>query len=94
MVGCLCLTLYYLFGLNGFSQRDFMVKKKKKTTVKKANKAKKVAKDSTREKVVGEPNPVRPVNEYYDLKTGEIYPKIFFHESWWTKFKRFLGLIP
>lgn len=36
----------------------------------------------------------RPVSEYYNLETGEIYPKIFFKESWWTIFKRFLGLVP
>ena len=35
----------------------------------------------------------RPVSEYYNLETGEIYPKIFFKESWWTRFKRFLGLV-
>lgn len=67
-----------------------MTKKKSK----KSKKSKKVTKDIVREKVIGEPNPVRPANEYYDLKTGEIYPKIFFNESWWTKFKRWIGLIP
>lgn len=66
-----------------------MTKKKSK----KSKKSKKVTKD-IREKVIGEPNIVRPANEYYDLKTGEIYPKIFFNESWWTKFKRWIGLIP
>jgi len=50
----------------------------------------------SREKTHGDPmtvKPLRPVSEYYNLETGEIYPKIFFRESWWTKLKRFLGLI-
>lgn len=36
----------------------------------------------------------RPVSEYYNLETGEIYPKVFFKESLWTKFLRFIGLVP
>lgn len=36
----------------------------------------------------------RPVSEYYNLETGEIYPKVFLHDSWWIRIKRFLGLIP
>lgn len=51
-------------------------------------------KNCSREKVYGDPNPVRPVSDYYNLQTGEIYPKIFFKESWWTRFKRFLGIVP
>lgn len=50
-----------------------------------------------REKVYGEPmlvKPLRPVSEHYNLETGEIYPKIFFKESLWVRFKRFLGLVP
>lgn len=72
--------------------------KKKKSSIKK-NKScnKKCETTCSREKVCGEPMPVkplRPVSEYYDLQTGEIYPKIFFKESLWTKFLRFLGLAP
>lgn len=68
-----------------------MTKKKKKT--KKC--CKKKCDQTIREKVCGDPVPVkplRPVSEYYNLETGEIYPKVFFKESWWTRFKRFLGL--
>lgn len=36
----------------------------------------------------------RPVSEYYNLETGEIYPKVLFKESLWTKFLRFIGLVP
>ena len=39
--------------------------------------------------------PVRPVNEFYNVETGEIYPKIFFRtDSLWDKIKRFFGFIP
>jgi hypothetical protein len=75
-----------------------MSKKKKSTKSKKSRGCKKTCnKSCNREKVCGEPMPVkplRPVSEYYNLQTGEIYPKIFFRESWWTKLKRFIGLIP
>jgi len=81
-----------------------MSKKKKTNTIKKkqSNKKskpcnKKCEQVCTREKVCGEPTPVkplRPVGEYYNLETGEIYPKIFFKESWWTRFLRFIGFIP
>jgi hypothetical protein len=72
------------------------MKKKKKCTKKKSCK-KTCSKSCPREKAYGDPMPVkplRPVSEYYNLETGEIYPKIFFRESWWVKIKRFLGLIP
>jgi hypothetical protein len=76
-----------------------MTNKKKKSSIK--SKKKSIKKNRTnsvkREKVTGDPmpvKPVRPVCEYYNTTTGEIYPKIFFKESWWTKFKRFLGLVP
>lgn len=36
----------------------------------------------------------RPVSEYYNLETGEIYPKVLFKESLWTRFLRFIGLVP
>jgi hypothetical protein len=81
-------------------------KKKIKSTSAKQSKKKcggKCANKCVREKVCGDPAPVqhvekiinqpRPVSEYYNLETGEIYPKIFFKESWWTRFKRFLGLV-
>lgn len=70
-----------------------MSKKKDNNKIKKSKScSKRCDKVCTREKVYGEPYPVRPVSEYYNLKTGEIYPKVFFKESWWTRFKRFLGL--
>ena len=71
-----------------------MSKKKKKSKKKSCKKT--CSNSCQREKVCGVPTPVkplRPVNEYYN-KDGEIYPKIFFKESWWTKFKRFIGLVP
>ncbi len=37
----------------------------------------------------------RPVSDYYNLETGEIYPKIFFRkDSLWDKIRRFFGYIP
>lgn len=62
-------------------------KKPKKKSIKKTR-----TNSIKREKAYGDPMVVRPVSEYYNLETGEIYPKIFFRESWWTKLKRFLGL--
>lgn len=66
-----------------------MSKKKKKSIIKskKKNIKKTCSNSCQREKVCGDPTPVKPHN-------GEIYPKIFFKESWWTKFKRFIGLVP
>jgi hypothetical protein len=38
---------------------------------------------------------LRPVGEYYNIETGEIYPKIFFRQdSLWDKVRRFFGYIP
>lgn len=85
-----------------------MGKKKKIKSTPKKNSKKKCAENCgnkcTREKVCGDPAPVqhvekivnqqRPVSEYYNLETGEIYPKVFLHDSWWIRIKRFLGLIP
>jgi hypothetical protein len=76
-----------------------MTNKKKKSSIKPNKKSIKKNRTNSvkREKVTGDPMPVkpmRPVSEYYNLETGEIYPKIFFRESMWTKIKRFLGLIP
>ena len=73
-------------------------KKKDNNKIKKCNIkkscSKKCDKVCSREKVYGEPYPVRPVSEYYNLETGEIYPKVLFKESLWTKFLRFIGLAP
>jgi hypothetical protein len=77
-----------------------MKKKKKKSSPKSSKKTsckKSCPNSCEREKAYGDPTPVKPlrsVSEYYNLQTGEIYPKIFFKESLWTKFKRFLGLVP
>ena len=75
-----------------------MSKKKKKPSTKSKKKSiKKTCSNSCqREKVCGVPTPVkplRPVSEHHN-RDGEIYPKIFFKESLWTKFKRFIGLVP
>lgn len=70
---------------------------KKKKSKKPKSCKKSCSNKCTREKVCGEPMPVkplRPVSEYYNLETGEIYPKIFFKESYWTRFLRFIGYIP
>jgi len=78
-------------------------KKKDNNKIKKCNIKKskscsqKCDKICTREKTYGDPMPVkplRPVSEYYNLETGEIYPKVLFKESLWTKFLRFIGLVP
>ena len=71
------------------------MKKKKSKKTKSCKKTRN--KSCIREKVCGEPMPVkplRPVSEYYNLETGEIYPKVLFKESLWTKFLRFIGLVP
>ena len=72
--------------------------KKKKTNTKKNKESNKKAKSCnkkcettcSREKVCGEPTPVKPLT-YVD---GEVYPRLVFKESLWTRFKRFLGLVP
>ena len=67
------------------------VKAKKKTSVKRKNKTD----NMVRETAYGDPTPVRPVSEYYDLKTNEPYPKLIFRQdSWWTRLQRFFGFIP
>lgn len=74
-----------------------MTKKKKVSNKKKkpsTKKTKTTNKSCAREKVCGQPMPVkkaRPLNEYLN-EHGEIYPKIFFKESLWVRFKRFIGL--
>ena len=76
-----------------------MSKKKKRKTSPKKKKSIKKTKCSNKEKVCGEPQPVteqpyKPPTLSYD-QNGEVYPKlIFLPDSWWTRFKRFLGLIP
>lgn len=80
------------------TKKKKVTNKKKKSNIKKPKHCtKKCETVCTREKVCGEPMPVkplRPVSEYYNLETGEIYPKIFFKQSLWTRFLRFLGLAP
>ena len=69
----------------------------KKKEIKKSSKKKKVTNKSKSsvEKVYGEPSSVKPVREFYDPETGEIYPKIFFRkDTMWDKIKRFFGYIP
>jgi hypothetical protein len=67
------------------------VKPKKKTSVKRKTKTNNIV----REKTTGDANPVRPASEYYNLESGEIYPKIFFRQdTLWDKIKRFFGFIP
>jgi hypothetical protein len=67
------------------------IKQKKKTVPKKKTRV-----DSTpMEKAYGDPVPVRPVSDYYNVETGENYPKIFFTpDTIWTKIKRFFGFVP
>ncbi|NDG32238.1 hypothetical protein EB118_19445, partial [bacterium] len=75
---------------------NYMNNKNKKVNIKQKKKSSKSKKNIKKQKTFGDPmsvKPLRPVSEYYNLQTGEIYPKIFFRESMWTKIKRFLGLI-
>jgi len=48
---------------------------------------KKVKKNTKKKKQNSE---YRPAYEYYNMNTGEIYPKIFFRETWFEKFLKFL----
>lgn len=65
--------------------------KKKKSSIKKPKScAKKCETVCDREKVCGEPMPVKPLS-YVD---GEVYPKLIFKPSLWNRFLRFLGLVP
>lgn len=77
------------------SKKKKAVKPKKKS-VKKTKTVNKINNDTEiREKAFGDPVVVRPVSEYYNLESGEIYPKIFFRQdSLWTKIKRFFGYLP
>lgn len=36
-------------------------------------------------------NKPRPVSEYYNLKTGEIFPRVSFKDPLWTRIKRFFS---
>lgn len=47
-------------------------------------------KSCQREKAYGEPTPVKPLTYVND----ELYPKLIFKESLWTRFLRFLRLVP
>lgn len=47
-------------------------------------------KSCQREKAYGEPTPVKPLT----YVNGELYPKLIFKESLWTRFLRFLRLVP
>ena len=63
--------------------------KKKKSSIKKSKPCtKKCDKVCDREKVCGEPMPVKPLT----YVNHEPYPKLVFKESLWTKFLRFIGL--
>ena len=62
-----------------------MIKKKVKQSTKPKTKKKK----SIKKKIASK---FRPAYEYYDMRTGEIYPKIFFRETFWTKLLKFLGI--
>lgn len=64
--------------------------KKKKSSIKKPKPCKKkCGKVCDREKVCGEPMPVKPLSYI----NGEPYPKLVFKQSLWTRFLRFLGLV-
>lgn len=68
-----------------------MSKKKKKPAVKKTKScSKKCEQVCSREKVIGEPTPVKPAT----YLNGRLYPKLIFKESLWTRFLRFIGLVP
>lgn len=65
--------------------------KKKKSSIKKPKPCnKKCESVCSREKVCGEPMPVKPLT----YVNGEVYPRLVFKNSLWTRFKRFLGLVP
>ena len=77
--------------------------KKIKSSIKKSKPCtKKCSKVCSREKVVGEPNKVTPCKQPLNIPPvpdkpltyvdGELYPKLVFKTSLWTKFLRFIGL--
>lgn len=93
------VTLYHLIFPIWFlwSQSAGQKMSKKKVKPKKKSVAKKPKKKTApqREKAFGDPMIVRPVTEFYNVRTGEIYPKIFFRkDTFWDKIKRFFGYIP
>jgi len=67
--------------------------KKKKVSNKKSKscikKSKPCNKRCDKEKVCGEPMPVKPLTYI----NGEHYPKLVFKQSLWTRLLRFLGLV-
>lgn len=73
------------------TKKKKVTNKKKKSSIKK-NKScnKKCETVCSREKVCGEPTPVKPLT----YVNGEVYPRLVFKESLWTRFLRFLGLAP
>lgn len=77
--------------------------KKTKSSIKKPKSCnKKCSKVCDREKVYGEPTKVTPCKQPLNIPPvpdkpltyvdGELYPKLVFKESLWTRFLRFLGL--
>lgn len=87
------------------TKKKKVTNKKKKSNIKK-NKAcnKKREAVCSREKVCGEPNKVVPYKTPVNIPpvpdkpltyvNGELYPRLVFKESLWTRFLRFLGLAP
>lgn len=78
---------------------------KKKSSIKKPKPCnKKCEQICTREKVCGEPNKVVPYKTPVNIPPvpdkpltyvdGEVYPRLVFKQSLWTRFLRFLGLVP
>lgn len=71
------------------SKKKKVSNKKKKSSIKKPKSRKqKCDKVCDREKVCGEPVPVKPLS----YVGGEVYPRLVFKNSLWNRFKRFLGL--
>lgn len=81
------------------------VTKKKKQAVKQTKSCnKKCEAVCTREKVCGEPNKVVPYKTPVNIPpvpdkpltyiNGELYPRLVFKQSLWTRFLRFFGLVP
>lgn len=74
---------------------EICIMRKKKKVTRKKTVQKKRNKKTLIEKTYGDPQPVRPVSEYYNTETYEPYPKLIFRQdSLWTRIKRFFGFIP
>jgi hypothetical protein len=77
------------------NEKKKITKPKKKTCKKKKTSVKNTSAISMREKTYGDPALVKPLDDYNNTKTSEIYPKIFFRQdSLWYKIKRFFGFTP